>query len=168
MKSDRFIDGFHLQRNIVSYIPHLRQFDFHIRSILRDASYIEVNTIRQSFIEQQSVDCSPDYFNNQYGQSQIYSLPFIGNRLDFISNQFPPFDDVKSFENVFFERVTRALSRLQTLEISNQLEQEEKTTNKYYRVFSLIYTYFTYDSYRLWQTISLSSTSSTPSGTCHS
>jgi hypothetical protein len=37
------------------------------------------------------------------------------------------FDDVKSFEHSFFERITRALPRLQTLEMSNQLEQEEKT-----------------------------------------
>ncbi|CAF1044018.1 unnamed protein product [Rotaria sordida] len=147
--SDHFIDGYHLQRNIVSYMSYLRQFDFHIRSILQDAPYIEIDTIRQSFIEQQqSIDCTLDYFNNQYGQCQIYSLPFIGNRLDFISNRFPLFDfkntfinvtilllfdDVKSFENAFFERVTRALPRLRTLEISNQLEQEEKmntiTTN---------------------------------------
>jgi hypothetical protein len=98
-ESDEFIDGFHLQRNIVSYIPHL---------------------------------C----------QCQIYSLPFIGNRLDFISNQFPLFDikskfvnvtrlllfdDVKSFENVFVDCVTQVLPRLRTLEISNQLEQQEKT-----------------------------------------
>jgi len=139
---NHFIDGFDLNRNITSYMPHLRQFDFHIRSKLRNVSYIEVDTIRQSFTEQQSVDCTLDYFNNQYGQCQIYSLPFIGNRLDFISNRFPLFDikntfinvtmlllfdDVKPFENVFFERVTRALPRLQTLEISNQLEQEEKT-----------------------------------------
>jgi hypothetical protein len=140
--SDRFIDGFHLERNIISYMPNLRQFDFHIRSKLRNVSYIEVDTIRQSFTGQQSVDCTLDYFNNQCSQCQIYSLPFIGNRLDFISNRFPLFDikntfinvtmlllfdDVKPFENAFFERLTRALPRLQTLEISNQLEQEEKT-----------------------------------------
>jgi hypothetical protein len=126
-------------------MPHLHQFDFYIRSVMRDTHpCIELDTIRQSFIKQQSVDCTLDYFNNQYGQCQIYSLPFLGNRLDFISNRFPLFDientfmnvtilllfdDIKSFENVFFERVTRALRRLRTLEISNQLEQEEKTTN---------------------------------------
>ena len=38
------------------------------------------------------------------------------------------FDDVKPFENVFFERVARALPHLKTLEIFNQLEQQEKTT----------------------------------------
>jgi hypothetical protein len=107
--------------------------------------FIEVDTIRQSFNEQQSVDCALDYFNNEYGQCQIYSLPFIGNRLDFISNRFPLFDvkntfinvtilllfdDVKSFDNVFFERVTRALPCLQTLEIFNRLEQKEKTQIK--------------------------------------
>jgi hypothetical protein len=143
-ESNHFIDGFHLQRNIVSYMPHLCQFHFHIRSILQNAPYIDIDTVRQSFIEkQQSVDCALDYFDNNYGQCHIYSLPFIGTRLDFISNQFPLFDinntfinvtmlllfdDIKSFENVFFERVTQALPRLRTLDISNQLEQEEKKT----------------------------------------
>ena len=75
-------------------------------------------------------------------QESLYSVPFIGTRLDFISNRFPLFDvknrfsnviilllsdDVKLFENVFFERVSQALSDLQTLEVFNQLEQEEKT-----------------------------------------
>jgi hypothetical protein len=53
MGPDHLIDGFDLQRDIVSYMPHLREFDFHIRSILRDAPYIESDTIRQSFIGQQ-------------------------------------------------------------------------------------------------------------------
>ena len=99
-------------------MPHLCQFNFHIRSILENASHVELDTIRQSFfLQQQSVDCAVDYFNNNYGQCQIYSLPFNGTRLDFISNRFPLFDiantfsmvtilllydDIKSFESVFF------------------------------------------------------------------
>ncbi|CAF4311333.1 unnamed protein product [Rotaria sp. Silwood2] len=141
---NHFIDGFDLQREIVSYMPHLQQFKFHIRSILRRAPHIEVDTIRQSFVKQQQpVDCVLDFFKNRYGQCQIYSLPFIGTRLDFISNRFPffdikdtfsnvstllLFDDVKPFESVFFERMVRSLPRLKTLEVFNQLEQEEKGT----------------------------------------
>ncbi|CAF4673577.1 unnamed protein product [Rotaria sp. Silwood2] len=37
------------------------------------------------------------------------------------------FDDVQLFESDFFIRVSRALPHLRTLEISNHLEQEEKT-----------------------------------------
>ncbi|CAF5135205.1 unnamed protein product, partial [Rotaria magnacalcarata] len=33
------------------------------------------------------------------------------------------FDDAKPFETIFFERMARALPRLRTLEIINQLEQ---------------------------------------------
>ena len=140
---DHFIDGLDLERDIISYMPNLHQFHFHIRSILKDASHIELDTIRQSFFkQQQSIDCALDYFNNQYGQCHIYSLPFVGTRLDFISNRFPLFnvekrfsnvtmlllfDDVKPFEHVFFERVARALPCLSTLEVFNQLEQEVKT-----------------------------------------
>jgi hypothetical protein len=143
-KLNRFIDGFILERDILLYMPHLRQFNFHIRSILKNASHITIDRIRQSFVKhQQLFDCVLDHFKNNYGQCQIYSLPFIGTRLDFISNRFPLsdinntfsnvttlslFDDVKPFESIFFERLVRALPRLKTLEIINQLEQQEKTT----------------------------------------
>ncbi|CAF3333006.1 unnamed protein product [Rotaria sp. Silwood1] len=139
---NHFIDGFDLQRDIVSYMPKLFQFDFHIRSILKNANHIELDKIRQSFIQyKQSIDCTIDYFNNQYSQCQIYSLPYIGTRLDFISNRFPLFnvekrfsnvtmlilfDDIKPFEHVFFQRVARVLPRLKLLEVFNLLEQEEK------------------------------------------
>ncbi|CAF4430877.1 unnamed protein product [Rotaria sp. Silwood2] len=165
-ESNRFVDGFHLERNIVSYMPHLCQFDFHIRSVLKKSPYIELDTIRQSFVKRKSVDCTIEYFNNRYGQCHIYSLPFIGNRLDFISNRFPLFDnkntfinvtmlllfdDVKPFENVFFEHITLALPHLRTLEIFNELEQEEKakirTTNyiEFSHLSTLIFHYIHMD-----------------------
>jgi hypothetical protein len=138
----RFIDGFFLETNIIPYMSYLRQFNFHIRSILKNASHVTVDQIRQSFEKrQQSFDYVLDYFNNKYGQCQIYSLPFIGTRLEFVSNRFPLFnnnntfsnvtilllfDDVKPFESIFFERLVHALPRLHTLEIINQLEQQEK------------------------------------------
>ncbi|CAF1411759.1 unnamed protein product [Rotaria sp. Silwood1] len=141
---NHFIGGLDLQRDIISYMPHLCQFDFHIRSILKDAAHIKLDKIRQSFFQyQQSIDCTIDYFNKRYGQCQIYSLPFIGTRLDFISNRFPLFDvekrfsnvtmlllfdDVKPFEHGFFQRVTQALPHLKVLEVFNLLEQEEKST----------------------------------------
>ncbi|CAF3033751.1 unnamed protein product [Rotaria sp. Silwood2] len=141
-----FIDGFFLERNILPYMPRLRQFNYHIRSILKNASHITIDQIRQSFRKQQQpFGCVLDHFNNNYGQCQIYSLPFIGARLDFVSNRFPLFDinktfsnvtilllfdDIKPFESVFFERVAQTLPRLRTLEIINQLEQQEKTTVK--------------------------------------
>jgi hypothetical protein len=144
---NHFIDGLDLQRDIISYMPNLFQFDFHIRSILKNAFHIKLDKIRQSFIQyKQSIDFTIDYFNNQYGQCQIYSLPFIGTRLDFISNRFPLFnvekrfsnvtmlilfDDIKPFEHVFFQRVAQVLSRLKVLEVFNLLQQEEtnQTTN---------------------------------------
>ncbi|CAF3503041.1 unnamed protein product [Rotaria sp. Silwood1] len=140
---DHFIDGFFLEENILRYMPRLRQFNFHIRYILKNVSHTTIDQIRQSFVKpQQSFDYVIDHFRNNYMQYQIYSRPFIGTRLDFVSNQFPLFDnnntfsnvtilllfdDVKPFENVFFERLARALPRLRTLEIINPLEQREKT-----------------------------------------
>jgi len=139
---NHFIDGWDLQRDIISYMPNLFEFDFHIRSILKNTDHIELDKIRQSFSQfSQSIDCTIDYFNNQYSQCQIYSLPFIGTRLDFISNGFPLFnvekrfsnvtmlilfDDIKPFEHVFFQRVARVLPRLKVLEVFNLLQQEEK------------------------------------------
>ncbi|CAF3726374.1 unnamed protein product [Rotaria sordida] len=141
---NNFVNGFDLEKDILSYMRHLRQFNFHIRTIFENATHVEIDTIRQSFMkyQQESVDCAVDFFNNNYGQCQIYSLPFIGNRLDFISNRFPLFnmtktfsmvtmlllfDDVKPFENLFFARIARDLSHLKTLELFNELEQQEKT-----------------------------------------
>jgi hypothetical protein len=138
-----FIDGYNLENDITSYMSHLYQFHFHIRSVLENAPYVEIDTIRQSFKKQkyEFVDCTLDYFNNNYGQCQIYSLPFIGTRLDFVSNRFPLFDinktfsmvtilllfdDIKPFESIFFERLAQALPYLKTLEIFNRLEQQEK------------------------------------------
>jgi hypothetical protein len=65
---DHFIDGIDLEKDIVSYMPRLRQFKFHIRSILKGAPHIEVEALRLSFVNQeQPVDCILDYFNNHYG-----------------------------------------------------------------------------------------------------
>ncbi len=143
-RPDHFIGEFDLEQHIVSYMPNLRQFKFHIRSRFKNAPHVAADTIRQSFTKQQrhSFDRVLDYFNNNYGQCQIYSLPFIGTRLDFISNRFPLFDinntfsmvtnlllfdDVQPFESIFFARLTRALPRLKTLEIINKCEQQEET-----------------------------------------
>ncbi|CAF4004142.1 unnamed protein product [Rotaria sordida] len=146
IRPSHFIDGSILEKKILQYLPRLCQFNYHIRSILKNTFHITINRIRQSFLKhEQPFDCVLDHFKNKYGQCQIYSLPFIGSRLDFISNRFPLFDikntfsnvtilllfdDVKPFESIFFERVARALSRLRTLEIINQLEQQEKTTTQ--------------------------------------
>ncbi|UJR21081.1 hypothetical protein I4U23_024181 [Adineta vaga] len=68
-------------------------FHFHIHSILPNISHVEIDTIRQSFMkQQQSIDCAINYFDNSHSQCQIYSFPFKGPCLDFISNRFPLFD----------------------------------------------------------------------------
>lgn len=62
---NHFIDGSILERDIIRYMPRLRQCNYHIRSILKNASHITVDQIRQSFIkEQQPFDCVVDHFNN--------------------------------------------------------------------------------------------------------
>ena len=45
----RYIDGSVLERDILPYMPHLRQFHFHIRSIVRNARHRTTDRIRQSF-----------------------------------------------------------------------------------------------------------------------
>jgi hypothetical protein len=142
--SIHFIEQLFSEKNIYRCMPNLHQFHFHIRSIFKDVSQTTADQILQSFVkrqQQQSFHYAIDHFNNNYGQYQIYSLPFIGTRLDFVSNRFPffdnnstfsnvtillLFDDVEPFENVFFERIAQILPRLRTLEIINPLEQREK------------------------------------------
>jgi hypothetical protein len=139
---NHLIDGSVLERNIFPWMPRLHRFNYHIRSVLKNASHITTKQVRQSFVkQQQSFDCVVDHFKNAYAQCHIYSLPFVGTRLDFVSNRFPLFDnnktfsnvttlllfdDVKPFESVFFEGVARALPRLLTLEIYNQLKPRKK------------------------------------------
>jgi hypothetical protein len=44
---------------------HLCQFYFHIRSSVQGALHINIETIRQTFInQQQSVDCTVDFISN--------------------------------------------------------------------------------------------------------
>lgn len=141
--TNAFIGGYDLGNDITSYMPHLHQFHFHIRSVLENAPHVQLDTIRQSLKKEkyEFADCTVDYFNNNYGQCQIYSLPFVGTRLDYISNRFPLFDmkktfsmvtvlllfdDIEPFESVFFQCLAQALPYLKTLEIINQLEQQEK------------------------------------------
>ena len=144
IEPNHFIDGSVL-RNEILFLTCLayRQFHFHIRSILKNASHVTIDQIRPKFWET-SVNHSTVHSiisENKYGQYQIYSLPFIGTRLDFISNRFPLFDvnntfanvttlllfdDVKPFESIFFERLARTLFQLRILEIINQLEPHEK------------------------------------------
>ncbi|CAF1309438.1 unnamed protein product [Adineta ricciae] len=139
IKPNYFIDECVLEKDLLSYMYCLHQFKFHIRSILKNVSHEIINETHQSFLRQQPFICSYDSFKNNYGQCQIYSLPFIGTRLDFVSNRFPLFngsfsnvttlllfDDVLPFENIFFQRLAQALPRLRTLEIRNELEQEQK------------------------------------------
>ncbi|CAF1393948.1 unnamed protein product [Rotaria magnacalcarata] len=66
-------------------MPHLRQFNYHFHSILKDASHIK---ILQSFLKQQ-----------------------------------------EPFETILFERMSRALPRLRTLEIIDQFEQQENSVS---------------------------------------
>ncbi|CAF4399062.1 unnamed protein product [Rotaria socialis] len=134
---------------ILPNLTHLKIMMGRKRSITGTPYILEIDTLRQSFIkhQQQSVDCVIDYFSDKYDQCQIYSLPFIGTRLDFISNRFPLFDtnrtfamvtksllfdDIQPFESDFFEHVSQALPQLRTLDVLNGLEQQEKiktTTN---------------------------------------
>ncbi|CAF1406142.1 unnamed protein product [Adineta ricciae] len=139
VEPNHFIDELVLEKSMLRYMYHLRQFKFHIRSILKYASHHMMNEIHESFLRQQPFNCVYDYFKNNYGQCQIYSIPFVGTRLDFISNRFPLFDgtfssvttllifdDVLPFENSFFQRLAQALPRLKTLEIRNELGQQQK------------------------------------------
>ena len=143
---NHLIDGSVLETNIRPWMPRLHRFNYHIRSILKNASHITTKQVRQSFVkQQQAFDCVVDHFKNGYQQCHIYSLPFVGTRLDFVSNRFPLFDknktfsnvtilllfdDVKPFENVFFENMARALPRLRTLEIYNQLKPRKTIPSK--------------------------------------
>ncbi|CAF1420224.1 unnamed protein product, partial [Rotaria magnacalcarata] len=55
--------------------------------------------------------------------SDLFPLFDINNTFSNVTI-FLLFDDAKTFETIFFERMARALPRFRTLEIINQLEPE--------------------------------------------
>ncbi|UJR17976.1 hypothetical protein I4U23_004876 [Adineta vaga] len=93
-------------------MSHLRQFHFHIRSILKNAAQIQINTIRQSFMNyQQSFDCISSRF------------PFFNDdKKCLMVTKLLLYDNIQAFENYAEQLLCRAdLPYLVELAIDNDI-----------------------------------------------
>ncbi|CAF4569152.1 unnamed protein product, partial [Rotaria sp. Silwood2] len=151
--NETFIDGNYLMKNIISYMPHLNEFIFNIRSIIsiNNLTYLPSNDdIQRSFIrfDNHKIISCVDYFPNQeIGQCHIYSYPYTLIYYENITNNYPhglfncvkmvELFDERPFEHEFFIRITQAFPFLEDLTITNMEAQQQKSDDNN-RHFSII------------------------------
>jgi len=136
---DRFIDGTHLQDEILIYMPQLHSFTFYICTYVNTAGlvhHISSEDIQRTFINirQEHVASIVNYIDSEQIVCSIFSIPFIFDRLNDIGNIFPNIifsyvryllvQDMLPFDRKFFIRVARAFPLLKTFRIVNIKSQE--------------------------------------------
>ncbi|CAF3502637.1 unnamed protein product, partial [Rotaria sp. Silwood2] len=137
----RFIDGIHLEKEILSHLSQLTTFIFHIRTImplLYSYHHASVDDVQNTFSHWKygQVNCHVDYFSDKAGQCHIYSVPFKIEYIYGVTNSFfgSSFHlvmdlrlfDVRPFEHVYFNWIARAFPLLKYLTIDNIIPQEHK------------------------------------------
>jgi hypothetical protein len=140
-RRNSFIDGIYLSNEISSYMSHLHTFIF---DIVSEDTRINVypkpssDDIQRTLIEGgYHADCYVGYYANNIGRCHVYSLPFTIERIHYLTSRFPGglfmnvrvlrvCDISRSFENIFFAKITRSFPLLSQLVVSNTIERLEK------------------------------------------
>jgi hypothetical protein len=140
----RFIDGNHINNEIVSHMPQLNTFKFHIVTVGRtvDMEYEQsCDDIKYTFInwKRSEVKCYVDYFSNNIGKCHIYTCPYNFSYIDGVSNSFRgalfknvtkmKLYDKRPFEYDFFEWISKACLYLRHLIIVNSTPQQHRCSN---------------------------------------
>ena len=130
----RFIDGIHLDKEILGYLSQLTTFKFHIRTVMTSIyqnDYLLIDDIRNTFSHWKygEVNCYVDYFFGEFGQCHIYSIPFQMARINGVTNSFfgnsfhfvidIRIVDSKPFEHIYFKWIARAFPLLKKLTMDN-------------------------------------------------
>lgn len=133
-----FIDGTHLYNNILIYMPRLSSFNFYISTINTldgITQYVTDKDVQRTFtnIGYYRVACIVNYFLSFKAICHTFSLPFIFDRLEKISNKFPSIIfhkvnylkvyDIVPFNHEFFSRISRAFPSLKSFCIMNYMPQ---------------------------------------------
>jgi hypothetical protein len=108
-----FIDGIHLDNEILSRMPHLYTFIFDIitHTVINNGNGKSLDDIRRTFVQ------DVDYLPNGEGRCHVHSLPFTMEYFQYINNTFPGgifisvrtllvFDYIRPFEHDFFKRIS--------------------------------------------------------------
>jgi hypothetical protein len=140
-----FIDGIHIRKDILLHMPQLRTFNFSIRTMVLIVDEMHLPSredIQSTFIDETlyQANCSVDYWPTKGAVCHIYSYPFTGKRLLYITNNFAggSFNCVRSlslidqypFEHNFFERIAQSFPLLNQLSIINCQPQKNKESHQ--------------------------------------
>jgi len=139
-----FIDGTYLDNAVLSHMPHLVKFCFDIVTHVTISGQVNPSSddIRRTFIERgHHVDCYIDYFKYRSDRCHVYSIPFNINRIFAITHSFPGGnfiyvrilcinDDIHSFEQEFFARISRAFPLLSRLSLDIRYERKKISEEK--------------------------------------
>ncbi|CAF1659152.1 unnamed protein product, partial [Rotaria sordida] len=134
-----FVDGTHLQNEILAHMPQLHTFTFYIST---------QEVIFSSFPRKSNSDIERTFTNIRYGQTaciidsfsgdheaicHVYSLPFTFTRLETITTHFPfiVFDtvtilsayDMIPMQHEFFMRISQAFPMLKYFSMKNERSQ---------------------------------------------
>ena len=88
-----FIDGVHLRNEILLHMLQLRTFNFNIytKLFISDGMHLpSQEDIQRTFIDETlyQVHCSVDYWSTKFAKCHIYTYPFTGKRLQWLTHNF--------------------------------------------------------------------------------
>ncbi len=129
-----FIDGIHLQNQILIYMPQLHAFIFYIctqNMISHLANHKSSHDIQQTFTNMKygQTNCIIEYCRVLGVRCHVYSLPFTFTRMENITNGFPNIifdtvthlsvDDYNPLQHEFYMRISQAFPLLKFFSIRN-------------------------------------------------
>ena len=151
-----FIDGTHLNNEILSKMPHLNTFIFDIVTNdveIANESLPSCDDIRRMLIEKgHHADCYIDYDSDEINRCHLYSFPLKMKRMRDISNNFPGglfmnvrilclSDQTHSFEHEFFARISSSFPLVTSISVFNyekQKHQRSRQINECEQISSVI------------------------------
>ncbi|CAF4560926.1 unnamed protein product [Rotaria sp. Silwood2] len=150
-----FIDGTYIYNDILVHMSRLHTFNFCFCtkiSIDHLVHHLSKDDIQHTFTNKiyQQVDCIINY-RYSTANCHVFSLPFMFDHLDFVSNTFPTiiFNNVRSlsvqdgipFKHEFFIRITWSFPLLKKLSVVNfkpQLSISDKLNSNNNQLYSTI------------------------------
>ena len=132
-----FINGSHLNNDILMNMPQLHSFTFYISTDTYNGNHLYVSNhdVQQTFTNKgyQQASCIVNYFPNARAICHIFSLPFAFDHLECIANRFPTIVfnrvtflrvyDFVPFEHEFFIRIATAFPLLKCFNVMNLMPQ---------------------------------------------
>lgn len=150
-RTSKFIDGIHIKKNIINYMPRLNEFIFNIRSTVECDNSIHLLSDEDMYRTFKDFECYQiiycvDYFPKEgYGQCLMYSYPYTLRHYDNITNKFSGglFNNVQEitlfdeypFQHEFFIKLSQAFPFLKNLTLTNS---ELQNLNEDNQKFSII------------------------------